>query len=226
MKYILLAMSLLLFPMQSLAQPNCLMKGSGTGYGIYEQDGEDVAYEVSTVGTSWGMQGYGWHATAALTCEYCRDPNISWGLVNLSDGWSHRIEPRSFPRLLPSEEAQEQQPNNSTLSDLRITNAAQRAARRYEFLYYPMVTFGSNDLTPIHLSEKANVNNFEGYAVVFEISHHRAGGADKSVNGLIAFEVTDGCAYFSGTVGLPLEAADQQLERLLSSISISRVQVR
>ena len=215
-------LALLLFPVQTFAQSSCILKTSGTGFSTFEQDGQTFVYELSAVSLDWSLQGYGYHAAAALICENCSNRDVSWGLVHFNDTWSHRVNASTRSLLLLLEQDTENNNEMTTLDDARITTAKERARRRYEGLYYPRIILEGNELTALHSSESVRLSDFEGYAVVFEISQPSRRGIPESIDGLIAFELTDGCAFFSGTIALPLEDPIQQLEQLLSSLRIER----
>ncbi|MFV1528942.1 MULTISPECIES: hypothetical protein [unclassified Phaeobacter] len=204
------------------------MQTWGTGFATYQHETKTIAYKLSSEGSHWSMQGYGYHANGALVCEYCSGSNrdASWGLVHFNDTWSHRAGTPGRSDFLPLNEETEESGENDQIDEAWIKNASARAQRRFERLYYPWITLQGADLTAIHLSDSAHIGDFKGYVVIFAISHPSSKGIPAAVDGLIAFELTDGCAYFSGTVALPLEAADQQLKQLLASVHIGRVQLR
>ena len=226
MRSVLLAVILFLAPLQTLAQGNCVMQRWGTGFATYEHDGEAVTYKLSVDGTRWSTQGYGYHATAAMICESCSNREASWWLVSFHKTWSHRVNVPRRRSLLPFSEELANGLEHKAKDETWIENSGQRAQRKYEQLYYPWVTFQGTDLSAMHLSDSANIGDFEGYAVVFEISHPASKGMPEAVDGLIAFDLTDGCAYLSGTVALPLEDPGQQLEQFLNSLIIERAQLQ
>ena len=194
----------------------------GSGFTIYTAGNSAIRYELQSSGDAWSMQSYGWHGTAALVCEFCDDRNTAWGLVHLSDQAERRVVSESHPsQLLPlSVEAEGEVHRKVEYAE--ILNSTDRVLRGAELIYYPLTALRKHELKPVFKTDEVRLGSFTGYGVVYELTVAGKLRMPETIDGIIAFGVSDGCAHFTGTVAAQWDNAEFGLKLLLESFSIQR----
>lgn len=230
MKPILIAF-LIFISYGAFAQSTCEAVIYSEGYTTFSSEGKNVTYSLNVSSPNWSSHGYGWHGTAAIVCEKCTRPEYAWGLVHLSEipefGPKPFLEP-SVACLLPPNPSGLLNTECEALRDEHkkelgrppIRTAKERIERGQELLYYPFLILSKNDLSPVFMTDGLSIDGLSGYGVVYEIKNPEAKGIPATINGLIAFEMHDSCASFSGTIGTPLDEPEDHLRDLMSSISV------
>jgi hypothetical protein len=176
------------------------------GYSYYriEHQGEAWTYLLTASGPNWQNIPYGYHAPGFLVCESCSSVGKEWGgLYHFGDH-----------------------------ANLRLATAAERVALRKEWVGYPPVPLGPEDLEQYGSREGITMGPLTGYAVLYRFVarevRNKPSWADHlggREGGLLVIDLTDGCVSFETTILLQWRADRDPwapLDSLLTEVTIEK----
>jgi len=168
-------------------------------------------YLLTASGPHWRDTPFGRHASGYLLCESCSsEPTESGGPYYF------------FSDPVPATAAERAERRKE-----RPPTAAERAQRREERVSYPFIRLGPEDLEHLGSREGITLGPLTGYAVLFRITAKPSWTARAlaGAEGVLAIELTDGCASFATNILLGASGGRDPwfpLNSLLTEVTIEK----